>query len=86
MTMLTNNLQNNFDGAWTIHSAGLVDFIGEEVGRALTELVLNERERTRQLKRVGLWSLQSVTKNLVKAVDYARGVKGWEHWSMNFGR
>ncbi|KAJ3412084.1 Mitochondrial distribution and morphology protein 31, mitochondrial precursor [Chytridiales sp. JEL 0842] len=74
----------NFDGAWTLHSAGLVDLIGEEIGRAMTESVLNERERTRQLKRVGLWSLQSVTKNLVNAVDYARGAKGYENW-MNFG-
>ncbi|KAJ3316653.1 Mitochondrial distribution and morphology protein 31, mitochondrial precursor [Blyttiomyces sp. JEL0837] len=75
----------NFNGAWTFHSAGLVDLIGEEIGRAMTLLVLDERERIRQLKRMSVWSLQSVTKNLMAAVDYARGVKGWEHWAMHFG-
>ncbi|KAJ3210150.1 Mitochondrial distribution and morphology protein 31, mitochondrial precursor [Dinochytrium kinnereticum] len=76
----------NFDGAWTFHSAGMVDLFGEEIGRAVTDLVLNERERGHHLKRVGLWSIQSVTKNIVAAVDYARGTRGWEHWTMHFGR
>ncbi|KAI8831095.1 mitochondrial distribution and morphology protein family 31/32 [Chytridium lagenaria] len=76
----------NFDGAWTFHSAGMVDLVGEEIGRAVTALVLSEKERSHHLKRVGLWSIQSVTKNIMTAVDYARGTRGWEHWSMHFGR
>ncbi|KAJ3092714.1 Mitochondrial distribution and morphology protein 31, mitochondrial precursor [Quaeritorhiza haematococci] len=71
----------NFDGAWTIYEAGLVDVLSEEVGQSLTQLVRDERERARQLKRVGLWSLQSVTKNLMVAVDYARGLRGWAHFT-----
>jgi distribution and morphology protein 31 len=50
------------------------------VGRALVQLTTDERERNRRLKRVGLWGLQSVTRNLISVVDYARGAKGfWEY-------
>ncbi|KAJ3095299.1 Mitochondrial distribution and morphology protein 31, mitochondrial precursor [Phlyctochytrium planicorne] len=76
---------NNFDGAWTFHSAGMVDMFGEEIGRAVADIVLNEKERSHHLKRVGLWSIQSVTKNIMTAVEYARGTRGWEHWTMHFG-
>ncbi|KAI9355082.1 mitochondrial distribution and morphology proteins-domain-containing protein [Zopfochytrium polystomum] len=76
---------SNYNGAWTFHSAGLIDLIGEEIGRAVTLLVLDERERTRHLKRVGVWSIQNMTKTVMSALDYARGVKGWEHWTLHFG-
>ncbi|KAI9596486.1 mitochondrial distribution and morphology protein family 31/32 [Syncephalis fuscata] len=71
---------NEFDGAWTVYEAGLVDIVSEHVGRALVQLTTDERERNRRLKRVGLWGLQSVTRNLISVVDYARGAKGfWEY-------
>ncbi|RKP27063.1 mitochondrial distribution and morphology protein family 31/32, partial [Syncephalis pseudoplumigaleata] len=49
---------SEFDGAWTVYEAGLVDQISEQVGRALVQLTTDERERNRRLKRVGLWGLQ----------------------------
>ncbi|KAJ1543691.1 Mitochondrial distribution and morphology protein 31, mitochondrial precursor [Cladochytrium tenue] len=76
---------SNFDGAWTFHSAGLIDLIGEEIGRAVTMRVLDERERMRHLRRIGVWSIQNATKGVMNVVDYARGVKRWEHWAMHFG-
>ncbi|KAJ3394543.1 Mitochondrial distribution and morphology protein 31, mitochondrial precursor, partial [Entophlyctis sp. JEL0112] len=63
----------NFDGSWDFFSCGLVDIAAEEIGRALTLLVLDERERTRHLKRIGLWSLQNATKNLMELIAFVRG-------------
>ncbi|TPX38470.1 hypothetical protein SeLEV6574_g07772 [Synchytrium endobioticum] len=68
---------NNFDGAWTIYSAGLAEVLAEEVGRCFTHLVRDERERAKRLRRVGLWTLQSVSKNIVTLSDYLRGTKGF---------
>ncbi|KAJ3005322.1 UNVERIFIED_CONTAM: Mitochondrial distribution and morphology protein 31, mitochondrial precursor, partial [Siphonaria sp. JEL0065] len=64
-----------FDGSWDFYSAGIVDVVAEEIGRALTLLVLDERERTRHLKRIGLWSIQNATKNLMEVVDFVRGAE-----------
>ncbi|KAI8823899.1 mitochondrial distribution and morphology protein family 31/32 [Chytriomyces cf. hyalinus JEL632] len=63
----------NFDGSWDFWSAGIVDIVAEEVGRALTLLVLDERQRARHLRRIGLWSVQSMTRNLMEIVDFVRG-------------
>ncbi|KAI8799970.1 mitochondrial distribution and morphology proteins-domain-containing protein [Cladochytrium replicatum] len=68
---------NNFDGAWDVYAAGLVDVLSEESGRVIASLVQDEAERSRTLKRVGIWSIQSVTKQLLAIVDYARGTRGW---------
>lgn len=75
-------LQDQYDGAWTVHSAGMVDVLGEEVGRAVTALVMDERARNRRLKHFGIWSLHSFSKSLMAVLDYARGTRGWsEHIS-----
>ncbi|KAI8608194.1 hypothetical protein BC830DRAFT_1263014 [Chytriomyces sp. MP71] len=63
-----------FEGAWDFWACGLVEVVAEEVGRALTLLVLDERERVRHLKRIGLWNVQHATKNLMEVVDFVRGV------------
>ncbi|KAI8615529.1 mitochondrial distribution and morphology protein family 31/32 [Chytriomyces sp. MP71] len=63
-----------FEGAWDFWACGLVGVVAEEVGRALTLLVLDERERVRHLKRIGLWNVQHATKNLMEVVDFVRGV------------
>ncbi|ORY47450.1 mitochondrial distribution and morphology protein family 31/32 [Rhizoclosmatium globosum] len=65
----------NFNGSWDFFSAGVVDVVAEEIGRALTLLVLDERERTRQLKRIGLWSIQNATRGVMEVVDFVRGVE-----------
>ncbi|KAI8811041.1 mitochondrial distribution and morphology proteins-domain-containing protein [Cladochytrium replicatum] len=68
---------NNFNGAWDVYAAGFVDVLSEESGRVIASLVQDEAERSRTLKRVGIWSIQSVTKQLLAIVDYARGTRGW---------
>eukprot|EP00842_Homolaphlyctis_polyrhiza_P003680 jgi/Hompol1/4312/HPOL_002490-RA len=64
---------NNFNGAWDIFAAGIVDVLSEETGRILTDLVRDERETARHLRRVGLWSLQELSKNVVTLVEVVRG-------------
>ncbi|KAI8922532.1 mitochondrial distribution and morphology protein family 31/32 [Powellomyces hirtus] len=70
---------SNFDGAWTIYQASLTEVLAEEVGRAITQLVA--QQRAQHLRRVATWSLQSVTRNLAALVEYARGVRGWREWN-----
>ncbi|KAJ3144482.1 Mitochondrial distribution and morphology protein 31, mitochondrial precursor [Geranomyces variabilis] len=70
---------SNYEGAWTIYQASLTEILGEEVGRALTQLVAEQRNQ--HLKRVASWSLQSVTRNLATLLEYARGARGWREWN-----
>ncbi|KAI8922890.1 mitochondrial distribution and morphology proteins-domain-containing protein [Entophlyctis helioformis] len=67
---------DNFNGAWDVFAAGLVDILSEETGRALTQLVQDERERNRRLRRIGIWSLQELGKSVVSLVEYLRGMRG----------
>ncbi|KAF9430933.1 Mitochondrial distribution and morphology protein 31, mitochondrial precursor [Podila epigama] len=67
---------SEFDGSWTIYDSNLMNNLSTEVGKAWANLVADERERNRKLKRVGLWGLQSMTRNIVSVYDYARGSRG----------
>ncbi|KAF8944792.1 Mitochondrial distribution and morphology protein 31, mitochondrial precursor [Haplosporangium gracile] len=71
---------SEFDGSWTIYDSNLMSNLSTEVGKAWANLVADERERNRKLKRVGLWGLQSVTRNIVSVYDYARGNRGFWHY------
>ncbi|KAF9180040.1 Mitochondrial distribution and morphology protein 31, mitochondrial precursor [Haplosporangium sp. Z 767] len=71
---------NEFDGAWTMYDSDLMNNLSTEVGKAWANLVADERERNRKLKRVGLWGLQSMTRNIVSVYDYARGNRGFWHY------
>ncbi|KAF9580889.1 Mitochondrial distribution and morphology protein 31, mitochondrial precursor [Lunasporangiospora selenospora] len=71
---------SEFDGSWTVYDSNLMDRLSTEVGKAFANLVANERERNRKLKRVGLWGLQSMTRNIVSVYDYARGNRGFWHF------
>ncbi|KAH7032010.1 mitochondrial distribution and morphology protein family 31/32 [Linnemannia elongata] len=71
---------SEFDGSWTIYDSNLMNNLSTEVGKAWANLVADERERNRKLKRVGLWGLQSVTRNIVSVYDYARGNRGFWHY------
>ncbi|TPX71395.1 hypothetical protein SpCBS45565_g01096 [Spizellomyces sp. 'palustris'] len=66
---------SNFEGAWTIYQSSLVTILDEEVGRALTTMV--SAQRARHIKRIGMWSLASVTKHLALLMEYARGARGY---------
>ncbi|KAF9976600.1 Mitochondrial distribution and morphology protein 31, mitochondrial precursor [Actinomortierella ambigua] len=71
---------SEFDGSWTQYDSNLMYTMSDEMGRAWTALVQDERDRNRKLKRVGLWGLQSVTRNIVSVYDYARGRQGfWDY-------
>lgn len=59
-----------FDGAWSIYNSGLVDVFSEEIGKALGVMVLDEKERTRQLKKVGLWGIQAMAKNVYALYEH----------------
>ncbi|KAF9924801.1 Mitochondrial distribution and morphology protein 31, mitochondrial precursor [Linnemannia zychae] len=69
-----------FDGSWTVYDSNLMNQLSTEVGKAWANLVADERERNRKLKRVGLWGLQSMTRNIVSVYDYARGNRGFWHY------
>ncbi|KAF9207332.1 Mitochondrial distribution and morphology protein 31, mitochondrial precursor [Haplosporangium sp. Z 27] len=71
---------SEFDGAWTVYDSNLMSRLSTEVGKAWANLVADERERNRKLKRVGLWGLQSMTRNIVSVYDYARGNRGFWHY------
>jgi distribution and morphology protein 31 len=68
-------------GAWTIYDCLLVDRFSKGVGDALTLLVQDERERTRRLKRVGLWSIRSVAKSARSLYEHLKGLKGYAYFS-----
>ncbi|KAL6621642.1 hypothetical protein U3516DRAFT_542182 [Neocallimastix sp. 'constans'] len=66
---------DNLDGAWTLFDSEIADAFGTGMGTSITELVKNERERNKAIKHVGLWSLQSVSKNVINIYEQARGIK-----------
>ncbi|KAJ1958525.1 Mitochondrial distribution and morphology protein 31, mitochondrial precursor [Dispira parvispora] len=69
-----------FDGAWTVYDSEFVYNASTEIGKGFVQLVYDERERNRRLKRVGLWSVQTVTRNLISLLQYARGKRGFWHY------
>ncbi|KAJ1656967.1 Mitochondrial distribution and morphology protein 31, mitochondrial precursor [Dispira simplex] len=69
-----------FDGAWTVYDSEFVYKASTEIGKGFVQLVYDERERNRRLKRVGLWSVQTVTRNLISMLQYARGKRGFWHY------
>jgi len=68
---------DNLDGAWTLFDSEIATAFGTGMGTSIAELVKNERERNKAIKHVGLWSLQSVSKNVVSIYEQARGVKAY---------
>ncbi|KAJ8101122.1 mitochondrial distribution and morphology proteins-domain-containing protein [Lipomyces tetrasporus] len=47
-----------FDGSWTVFDSGLMDDLSAEVYEAIAANVKDEEERSRRMRKVGLWSLQ----------------------------
>ncbi|KAJ1930537.1 Mitochondrial distribution and morphology protein 31, mitochondrial precursor [Tieghemiomyces parasiticus] len=69
-----------FDGAWSFYDSGFVDRASAEIGKGFVQLAYDERERNRRLKRVGLWGVQTVLRNLINVLDYVRGKRGFWHY------
>lgn len=72
-----------FDGAWTVYDSGFAAELSKELSAELLNLVRDERERNRRLKRVGLWGIQSLTRNILTLVEYTRGARGFWHYLGN---
>jgi len=66
---------DNLDGSWTLFDSEIASAFGTGMGTSIAQLVKDERERNKAIKHVGLWSLQSVSKNVVSIYEQARGVK-----------
>ncbi|CAG8467337.1 7814_t:CDS:2 [Ambispora gerdemannii] len=74
---------SDFDGSWTLYDCSLVNDFSIEIGKGFANLTMNAQKRNRQLKRVGLWGLQSMTKNIANIWDYATGHRGFWHYVGN---
>ncbi|CAM0136210.1 unnamed protein product [Umbelopsis sp. WA50703] len=64
---------SNFDGAWTAFDSVLIDSISEQLGKGFVDLTVDQQERNRRLKRIGFWSLQEITRNLVSLHELMKG-------------
>ncbi|KAJ3262542.1 Mitochondrial distribution and morphology protein 31, mitochondrial precursor [Boothiomyces macroporosus] len=74
--IMLGKIKENFNGAWDIYSAGLVDVLSEEMGRAVADLVNDEQEQAKRLKEFGLWSVAEVSQKILNVVEHARGDRG----------
>lgn len=64
---------SNFDGAWTAYDSQLIGSISEQLGKGFVDLTVDQQERNRRLKRIGFWSLQEITRNLVSLHELMKG-------------
>ncbi|KAH8556012.1 mitochondrial distribution and morphology proteins-domain-containing protein [Umbelopsis sp. PMI_123] len=64
---------SNFDGSWTAYDSMLIDSISEQLGKGFVDLTVDQQERNRRLKRIGFWSLQEITRNLVALHELMKG-------------
>jgi len=72
--------QSDFDGSWTLYDCGLAEDMSIMIGKCFADLTMDEQKRHKRLKRVGVWGLQTMTKNLVNIWDYATGQRGFWHY------
>ena len=63
--------QSAFDGSWSFYDCGLADGFGAGLYRQFLAVVQDEQERSRRLKRVGIWSLRSLSKAILHAWSQA---------------
>lgn len=53
-----------FEGSWSVYDSGIAGSLAESVSDSMAKLVTDKNKRLKRLKKVGLWSLYSVVKNL----------------------
>ena len=68
--------QTDFDGSWTIYDCGLAAKLSAGIYDRFLAVVQDDQERSRRLKRVGIWSLRSVSKALLSAWTQASTLPG----------
>ncbi|KAL1304919.1 hypothetical protein AAFC00_003833 [Neodothiora populina] len=49
---------SEFDGSWTIFDSGLLDDMSKETYEAFARDIVDDSQRVRRLKKVGVWTLQ----------------------------
>ncbi|OMJ28633.1 Mitochondrial distribution and morphology protein 31 [Smittium culicis] len=70
----------NFDGSWNAYDSDLVYLVSDGIGEAFARMVVDQKERTRRLKQIGLWSVAEVAKQLTLFLEYVTGFKGfWQY-------
>jgi hypothetical protein len=55
--------------------------LSEEVGRAIMDIMNDDKETTKRLKEIGLWTLAELSKKILHVVEHARGDRGWSNYS-----
>jgi hypothetical protein len=56
--------RDQFIGAWTLHEAGVIRALEDSTSRAFDVLLADRHRQLRRLKKVSLWSLYSLVRNL----------------------
>ncbi|KAI9164241.1 Mitochondrial distribution and morphology protein 31, mitochondrial precursor [Blastocladiella emersonii ATCC 22665] len=70
----------NFDGAWTIYDSELSDALATAVGRAMVNNFVDDAERARRIRKVGLWSVRTVAESMTGLWQYVSGAKNLVHF------
>ncbi|OLY85118.1 Mitochondrial distribution and morphology protein 31 [Smittium mucronatum] len=70
----------NFDGSWNAYDSDLVYLVSDGIGEAFAKMVVDQRERSRRLKQIGIWSVSEMAKQLTLFLEYVTGFKGfWQY-------
>ncbi|KNE56548.1 hypothetical protein AMAG_02349 [Allomyces macrogynus ATCC 38327] len=71
---------SNFDGAWTIYDSQLADALAMAVGRAMVRSMLDDADRARRIRKVGLWSVRTAAEAVAAVWQYVSGAKTLVHF------
>jgi distribution and morphology protein 31 len=63
------SVQDDLKGAWGAQEAGIADHLSRGVANAFTDLVNDHRRTGERVRRVGLWSLYSMLKQLTSGAS-----------------
>lgn len=58
-----------FDGSFTLHDAGFNQELSKRAAESIVQLMNDEKLRMKRFSRVGLWTIQSLIKNLAYAFE-----------------
>ncbi|KAJ1669428.1 Mitochondrial distribution and morphology protein 31, mitochondrial precursor [Spiromyces aspiralis] len=70
---------DDFNGAWNLYDSGISHLVSEGMGEAFVRLVRDEQERNRRLRLIGWWSISTLAKELVYALEYVTGKRSLWH-------
>ncbi|KNE54899.1 hypothetical protein AMAG_00844 [Allomyces macrogynus ATCC 38327] len=71
---------SNFDGAWTIYDSQLADALAMSIGRAMVRSMLDDADRARRIRKVGLWSVRTAAEAVAAVWQYVSGAKSLVHF------